>query len=294
MNRTKKGIALITGPTSGIGKAFAFRLAEQGYDLVLVSRRKNQLEQLASSLFGKYHTHSECLVADLSLEEDIRRIEQYIKGLKQLSLLVNNAGFGVGGYFLQVPLAEQMQMVNVHLNSTIRFCRAAIPILTKGNNGSIINVASFSAFMHLPGSVMYTTTKAAVVSFSETLQLELKPYGIKVQALCPAFTPTSFHSSINREVKFIEQIPDFLWTPAAKVVDYSLKSLKRRRVICVPGFLYQTLYTLNRYPLLSALIHRIARPKEQGTITSTPLAKNVSDQQSEKHKVFKELELSSF
>ncbi|MCU4175027.1 SDR family NAD(P)-dependent oxidoreductase [Carboxylicivirga sp. N1Y90] len=294
MNRTKKGIALITGPTSGIGKAFAFCLAEQGYDLVLVSRRKNQLKQLANSLLAKYHTHSECVVADLSLENDIARIENYIKSLNQLSLLINNAGFGVGGYFLQVPLAEQMQMVNVHLSSTIRFCRAAIPILAKEKNGSIINVASFSAFMQLPGSVMYTTTKAAVVSFSQTLQLELKPSGIKVQALCPAFTPTSFHASINREVKFVEQIPDYLWIPAEKVVNYSLKSLKRKRVVCVPGFLYQTIYTLNKHPLISALIHRIARPKQQNLKTLTPLAKNKEAKQSEKYKIAHELELSSF
>ncbi len=251
-------IALITGPTSGIGKCFAYELARNGYGLILVARNKPKLDKEARKIRAEFGVEvvSEC--ADLSDEKGIVKIQDYISSLKRLDLLINNAGFGVGGYFMEVPFDEQMRMLNVHLSSTIRFCRAAIPVMTNNDGGRIINVASFAAFFNLPGSVLYTTTKAAVVSFSKALQLEVEGYGIKVQVLTPGFTQTSFHKSINRDVKFLDKIPSFLWTSPESVVSTSLKCLDSKKVICIPGSANKTFFWLNQHPLISGWIQKIA------------------------------------
>nr|WP_319399325.1 SDR family NAD(P)-dependent oxidoreductase [uncultured Carboxylicivirga sp.] len=251
-------VAVITGPTSGIGKAFAQKLALQGYNLLLIARHEEKLNDLKIRLEQEYSVEIEGVVADLSLENDIDKVEKVIASSKRIDILINNAGFGVGGYFVEVPMQRQMDMVNVHLNSTIRFSRAAIPVMAKQQvKGNIINVASFSVFIDVPGSVMYSTTKSAVVHFSKTLQYEVSDYDIKIQALCPVFTPTSFHESIHKELAFLKNIPDFFWTPVSDVVNSSLRSLKSRKVICIPGQFNRLIYWFNKRPVFSSLIHKI-------------------------------------
>lgn len=251
-------VALITGPTSGIGETFAHLLAKEGYDLVLVARHEGKLKKVVELLQNRYQIKVRGVLADLSDEENVNRVENLISSLKQLDLLINNAGFGLGGYFMEVPFQDQMNMLNVHLSSTIRFCRAAIPIMAnQRSKGSIINVSSFSAFLDQPGSVMYTTTKSAIVRFSQTLQYEVKDYNIKIQALCPVFTPTSFHKSINRDLEFMKNIPDFFWTPRHDVVMSSLRALHSNKVICVPGRFNKLIYWFNRHPLFASWIQAV-------------------------------------
>ncbi len=256
--KENRPIAVITGPTSGIGEAFTYKLADDGYDLVLVARQKAKLKKLAVSVENKYGVTVRQILADLSLNNDIATVEKELALLQRIDLLINNAGFGVGGYFIEVPLAKQMDMLNVHLNSTIRFSRAVIPVMANQKvKGNIINVASFSVFIDVPGSVMYSTTKSAVVHFSKTLQYEVKDYNIKIQALCPVFTPTSFHKSINRDLEFMKNIPDFFWTPKEDVVLSSLKALNSSTVICIPGNFNRIIYWFNKQPLFSQIIHKI-------------------------------------
>jgi len=250
--------AVITGPTSGIGKAFALELANQGYNLVLIARNKTKLQELIWELTVKFNIEIVGVDSDLSIAEDIAKVEKVISSLLRIDLLINNAGFGVGGYFVEIPLSKQMDMINVHLNSTIRFCRAAIPVMANQSvKGNIINVASFAIFIDVPGNVMYSTTKSAVVHFSKTLQYEVKGFNIKIQALCPVFTPTSFHESIDRDLSFMKNIPDFFWTPVDDVIKSSLKGLNSGNVICIPGRFNKLIYWFNKQPFFSMLIHRI-------------------------------------
>jgi len=256
MNLSAK-LALVTGSTSGIGQMFAYRLAAAGYNLVLVARREELLKQMGDKLMAQYDIEVKYLVADLSCDNQIKKVENYISSLSRIDLLVNNAGFGVAGYFMEVPIDEQMRMVNVHISSTIRFSKAVIPSMTRQGKGYIINLASLAAFFELPGSVMYSTTKAAIVKFSQTLQKEVSSNGIKIQALSPGFTPTAFHSSIKRKAEFVDRIPAALWSSTEKVVDVSLAQLDRKRVICVPGLLNTMIYQVSRLSLVSGLIDAV-------------------------------------
>jgi len=263
MHTTTKQLAVITGPTSGIGMAFAHKFASQGYNLLLVARRKQKLLELSNHLSKRYNIKADWISTDLSKEEDIKLIENKLSSLPRVDILVNNAGFGVAGYFMEVALEEQLKMVNVHITSTIRFCKAVIPAMAEAQKGTIINLASFAAFMELPGSVMYSTTKAAVIKFSQALQTEVKSYGIKIQALCPGFTPTSFHSSINRDAEFVKHIPGFLWTSIDSVVETSLSKLNKKRVVCIPGKVNTFVYWMNKVRILSRWIKYIAQKKQK-------------------------------
>jgi len=256
-------LAIITGPTSGIGLSFATALARKGFQLLLIARREVKLKQLCDKLRKDYGANASYIVADLSDENDIVKVEHHLCKLERIDLLINNAGFGLAGYFMEVSLHEQLQMVNVHLTSTIRFSKAVLGTMTKQKHGYIINLASLAAFMELPGSVMYATTKAAIIKFSQTLQSEVGKDGIKIQALSPGFTPTSFHASIKRNTDFTNRVPNFLWTSADKVVETSLNSLNSGKVICVPGSVNSILFWVNKAPFISKWMQYIANKRRK-------------------------------
>jgi short-subunit dehydrogenase len=272
-----KKTVIITGSTSGIGEAFSHRLAEQGYDLVLVARKKKKLLKLAKILGERYAIDVQYIIADLSKENEIHQTEQQLKTYTNVKFLINNAGFGIAGYFNDVPMEEQLSMLNVHLTTTVRFSKAVLPAMINNNSGCIINVASMAAFMNLPGSVMYATTKAAIIKFSQTLQNEVMPFGIKIQALCPGFTPTGFHAARRRDTSAtVKSIPDFLWTPIQLVVDTSLNELNSRKVICIPGHINTLIFWTNKIPFVSKWIQTVILRKQAKTMPACPysMAKN--------------------
>lgn len=263
-------LAVITGPTSGIGKTFAIKLAQKGYELLLIARRETKLKELSDYLSKESNVKVQYIVADLSKEEDISKVEKHICQLNNIKLLINNAGFGLAGFFMEISLEEQLRMLNVHLTSTIRFSKAVLPTMIKQQSGYVINLASLAAFMELPGSVMYTTTKAAIIKFSQTLQSEVSRYGIKIQALSPGFTPTAFHTSIRRKAEFVNHVPDFLWTPVEKVVDASLMNLDNRKVICIPGTMNNLIFWLNKSQLISRWMQYIASKRQKKQLEQVP------------------------
>ncbi len=222
--------ALITGASSGIGAAFARKLSARGYDLVLVARRKDRLEQLAREL-GK----SEVLVADLSRAEDLERVEERIKSATDLDLLVNNAGFGTKGRFMDRGVDEQERMHRVHVIATMRLTHAALDGMKSRGRGSIINVSSVGAFSATPSSISYCATKAWMNMFTTGLHIELRAARspVRVQALCPGLTRTEFHDVMGINV---EKLPAFVWRSADYVVDASLDGLDRGKLIVIPGW----------------------------------------------------------
>src|SRR5512143_3209176 len=123
----KNSVALITGASSGLGAVFARQLAAQGYDLVLVARREERLAALAAELQQRHSIAAEVMVADLSRPDDVERVANRIAGLEALDILVNNAGFGTTGFFADVDLAKTMAMIQVHVTTSVRLCRAALP-----------------------------------------------------------------------------------------------------------------------------------------------------------------------
>ena len=244
------GTALITGASSGIGAAFARRLAIEGYNLILVARREEKLNHLADQLKHRYPIRADVLVADLTRPKDIAKVEAKITELDSLTLLINNAGFGTRNHFAEATPERQFEMVQLHINATVQLCRAALPGMIERRYGGIINVSSISAFFRPPERVTYGATKAFLNIFSEALQIELRETGVYIQALCPGFTYTEFHDTQEFADFSRVQIPDILWMPADTVVRESLEALGAGVVVIVPGLVNRLLVMLAKFGLI--------------------------------------------
>lgn len=281
MITNKTRIALITGASSGIGAAFARRLAAQSYDLILVARREERLSQLAMELRQQFNIRAETIRADLSNAIDVERLECRIAELPTVELLVNNAGFGVPGKFAEARLDRTMAMVDVHIIASTRLIYAALPAMIARGTGSIINVASIGGFIPRPHDAVYCATKAYLIAFSEALQGELAGTGVQVQALCPGFVPTEFLNSPEYEQLDIQaKIPKWLWTPVEQTVEESLRTLKRAKVVCIPGFRNRVIVALARSGLVSTLLKilekSLGRPRQVLASTSSPKRESTS------------------
>ncbi len=250
------GTALITGASSGIGADFARHLAYEGYNLILVARRVERLQALAQELQAlQAALQVEVLPADLAKPEDIERVAEVIADRADLSLLVNNAGFGTGGSFVQLDIQPELDMIRVHVTASERLTRAALPGMIARAHGAVINVSSLSAFLPLVGSSTYSATKAFLNSFSESLQVELAGTGVRIQALCPGMTVTEFHDQAGITHS---RIPSFMWMSSDAVVMELLRGLREGRVIVVPGTLNKLLALLFTSPLHGSIIRLTA------------------------------------
>lgn len=230
--KSERRLALITGASSGIGLAFAERLARDGHDLVIVARRKDRLDELAQLLRGAHKVTVEVLAADLTTSAPLRRVEERV-ARAGLDLLINNAGFGNGGAFTDLAIDSEEEEIRLNVIALVRLTHAVLPGMIKRKHGGIINVSSMASFQPCPYTATYGATKAYVTSFTEALGEELRGTGVRVQALCPGFTRTEFQDRGGIETA---NIPSFAWMSAESVVDASLAALKRGQLICVPGF----------------------------------------------------------
>jgi short-subunit dehydrogenase len=239
-------LALITGSSSGIGTTFATELAARGYDLVLVARRRDRLEELGGTLERSRGIKVEILPADLTLDGELGAVERRIATAENLELLVNNAGFGTRGKFFQVDLQSQDQMHRLHVLATMRLTHAALTGMTARDKGGIINVSSVAGFWQSPGSVSYCATKCWMNSFTEGLALELTSVGsrVRVQALCPGYTLSEFHDAAGMDRKMI---PASLWMRAEDVVAESMRGLERGQTVVVPGWKYKAAVLLMKH-----------------------------------------------
>ena len=228
------GRALVTGASSGIGEAFVRRLAEQGQDVVLVARREDRLRALATELSG-HGVEVEVLAADLTTEEGVVSVEQRLTApTKPVDLLVNNAGFGSSGAFTDLALGRELEMIELNVVAVVRLTRAALDTMSDRGAGSIVNVSSMASFQALPRNATYAATKAFVTSFTEALAEEVRGSGVRLQALCPGFTETEFHTTAAWSSGWL---PSSAWQSPEQVVDASLAALGSGRVVVVPGML---------------------------------------------------------
>ena len=229
-------IALITGASAGIGKAFAEQLAPRCKAMVLVGRDEKKLAALRDTL-QQANLTIYSLALDLSSSIGVARVMEAIRQKGPISLLINNAGFGTNGRFAEANLDEQQAMVNLHCNATLALCRAALPYMKENGGGRVINVSSMGSFFPLKNSAVYGASKAFLNAYSEALQLEVRRDGIKVQCLCPSYTRSEFH----RREAFAEfdqsSVPEEMWWSASDLVSYSLARLYSddSDVICIPG-----------------------------------------------------------
>lgn len=228
--------ALITGSTAGIGAAFARRLAADGHDLVLVARDTKRLREQATELHDRHGIEAEVLTADLATDAGIEAVATRLGDRRNpVDLLINNAGFGNKGRFLEVPMADELRMLKVHCEAVLRLTSAAVEAMRERGRGGVVNVASVAAFV--PRGT-YGASKAWVVQFTQGAARDLGGSGVRLMALCPGFVRTEFH---QRAGMGTDNIPNWMWLDADKVVATALTDLARGRTLSIPDPRYKAL-----------------------------------------------------
>lgn len=231
--------ALITGSTAGIGAAFARRLAADGNNLVLVARDTQRLREQATELHDRHGIEAEVRTADLATDEGIEAVAARLGDRRNpVDLLINNAGFGNKGRYLDVSVADELTMLKVHCEAVLRLTSAAAEAMRERGRGGIVNVASVAAFV--PRGT-YGASKAWVVQFTQGAARDLAGSGVRLMALCPGLVRTEFH---ERAGMGTEDIPKWMWLDADKLVTAALADLARGRSVSIPDPRYKTLMGL--------------------------------------------------
>lgn len=231
----KRETVLITGASSGIGYELAKIFAKNQYDLVLVARRKEKLEELKEEIIK--HNLKETssinitlIENDLSLKEGPRQLfDTLCKKNIHIDILVNNAGIGMCGLFHEIESIKDDEMIDLNIRTVTSLTKLFAKKMIKRNSGKILNVASTGSYQPGPLIAVYYGTKAYVLSFSEALREELRPYGVSVTALCPGATKTEFASRAGKGD------PIFSMT-AERVANIAYKGLMKEKGVIVPGF----------------------------------------------------------
>ena len=223
--------ALVTGASAGIGVALAEELAAGGTHLVLTARRRDRLQELAQGLSKKHGVQTLVFPADLTQREAPRQIHEFTKekGL-HIDLLINNAGFGQYGELSQVETQRLLDMVEVNCTAMVHLTRLFLPEMVARRSGDILILASTAAFQAVPYISTYAATKAFDLFFAEGLAEEMKPYGIRVCALCPGSTESEFHAVAGQE-QFTSNHPE----PADKVARTGLRALAAGKSYVISG-----------------------------------------------------------
>ncbi len=227
--------ALVTGATAGIGAAFARRRAAEGYDLVLVARDAQRLAAAGEDLSARHGTAVTPLAADLATPEGSAAVEARLADTP-VDLLVNNAGASLNTPFLRSTPEREEWLLQLNVHAVLRLTHAALPGMTARGSGGIVNVSSVAGFAAaMPGST-YPASKAWVTNFSESIAHSVRPFGVRVMALCPGYTRTEFHqrAGIN-----MSKTPEWMWLSADDVVREGLRDLRRGRLVSVPSWKYK-------------------------------------------------------
>ena len=236
--------ALVTGPTSGIGHAFARALAAQGHDLILVSRDVDRLDAEAREMRDEFGVVVRVEPANLTDRAEIARIAR-MAAQTEIDVLVNNAGFGVKGGFLETDIEQEQQMFDVLTTAVLHLTRAVLPGMVDRGRGYVFTVSSVAGW--ITGGT-YSAAKAWATVFTEGLAIEVSGTGVKAVAVCPGFTRTEFH---QRAEMNMASVSEWMWLDVDQVVSQALRDARAGKVISVPGL---------QYKLLSSLLQVLPRP----------------------------------
>lgn len=228
------GLAMVTGASSGIGEAYAERLAADGWDLMVVARRVDRLDQLAARLSEAHGVEVDAIAADLARPEDLTRLCEAIADAP-LEMLVNNAGLAHYMPFAELPPTLARELLEVNVAAPVLLSRAAVPGMLERAAGAIINVASLLAFSgeadapFFPKRTVYAATRSFVVTFTQLLAQELRPQGLRVQVVCPGVVRSEFHTRQGMDMSSVPRMEP------RDVVRASLMDLAEGVVLSVPG-----------------------------------------------------------
>jgi len=232
-NSAGRPLALVTGASSGIGRAYAERLAADGHDLVVVARRGDRLEELKHRLEAGHGVSVQTMVADLSSESGMRDVDEAAAD-PRIEMVVDCAALAHYMSFLDLPSETAQELVKLNVLAPVRLIRAALPSMVERGHGTIISFATqlvFSATAdnpQLPRRAVYTATKAFLFTFIRLLALELRETGVRLQVVCPGVVRTEFHTRQNMDMSHMPRLePD-------KVVQASMLALDRGELVCIP------------------------------------------------------------
>ena len=228
--------ALVTGASAGIGQEFARELARQAFDLVLVARRRERLEALASQLGSEFGVRCHVLAADLADPAAPQRIFDELKrSAIHVDMLINNAGAGVAHTFRRAPWSAHAQLIQVQVTAAAQLTHLFLPAMVERGYGRIINVASLAGLLPgAPTSTLYPAAKSFLVKFSESLAAELWGSGVHVCAVCPGFTLSEFHDVMGTR-GIVSKLPKFMWQDAETVAREGIAAVMRNDTVYVPG-----------------------------------------------------------
>lgn len=230
--KSELGRALITGASSGIGATYAQRFAAQGYDLLLVARDQQRLEALAARLGEEYGVAVDVLKADLTRREDRARVEARLAEDSSISLLLNNAGVAINGTLLETDLDRLESMIELNVTATARLAGAAAKAFAGRGRGTIINVASVLALAPELFNGSYSATKAFVLNLTQSMQQELAPQGLRIQAVLPGATRTEIWDRAGTD---ISALPAEMLMDVNHMVDAALAGLAQGEVVTLPA-----------------------------------------------------------
>jgi uncharacterized protein len=243
--------ALVTGASAGIGGAIAHELARRGHDLILVARRKDRLEALATELGESYGVHADVLPCDLGDAAARARLSEQVDELGlEVDVLINNAGFATSGPFDQADLDRELEQVHVLVEAVMALTRAFVPGMVARGSGAILNVASTAGMQPLPYNAGYSAAKAYVLTFSEALHQELGGKGVTVTVLAPGPVKTDFWDIAGWEVKGGKSLDAAVGPAAISAEDAAkagVRGLASGDRVVVPGLPMRTAMMASRY-----------------------------------------------
>jgi len=232
----QKPLCLITGASAGIGAALAREFASAGWNLALTARREEPMIELAKELKAEFGTTSHILPADLAKPGACLDILARLKKKGAIvDGLVNNAGYGLTGYYLDNDWKAHKDFLTVMLEAPCEMTHLVMPGMRERGFGRVLNVASLAG--HVPGSrghTLYAATKSFLIKFSQSLNLEVKKDGVKVSALCPGFTYSEFHD-VNGTREATDKLPDWMWMTADEVAESGFMALEKGQAVHIPG-----------------------------------------------------------
>ncbi len=237
-------IALVTGASSGIGEAFARRLARDGRHLALVARRADRLQVIAGELEQQHGITVHCLALDLTRPGAGRELSDHVerRGLV-VDWLVNNAGFGTVGRIDRLPVEKELEEVQLNVAMLVELTGRFTPGMVERGHGAVVNIASVGAFAPGPYMATYCATKAFVLSFTEAIAAELRDTGVHVLCVCPGFTRTAFQDVAAVDAS---AVPSFAWMSADEVADQAVRAVGHGPVL-VNGFMNGVMARVMRY-----------------------------------------------
>ena len=227
-----QGTALVTGASSGIGAVYAQRLAARGFDLLLVARDLQRLEEAASQLRAEHGVQVEVLKADLTQKEDVLKLEQRLRSDSSINLLLNNAGVAADGLLANADTDQLERLIQLNVTAVTRLASAAAASFAKAGRGTIINIASVVALFPERFNAIYSASKAYVLSLTQSLNAELDGTGVKVQAVLPGVTRTEIWERSGIDAT---QIPADMVMEAGEMVDAALSGLDQGELITIPS-----------------------------------------------------------